>query len=315
MKKNPPDYTLLKNMCAIHAPSGNEVLMKEFLLTYIKKHAKQWKVKPKVLHGEGMQDNIILVFGKPRTAIFAHIDNIGFTVRYGRQLVKIGGPVTKAGIRLIGTDSRGTQQAGLNLVKKKGATAAALEYTSVREFDRGTELSFFPEWREGNDFVQCCYLDNRLGVYSALKVAETLKDGAIVFSTWEEHGGGSVSYLQDFLYKKYGITKGLISDISWISDGVKPGLGPVISLRDSLIPRRSFVMKLVSLAKQHKCAYQLEIEGSGGSDGRELQMSAHPWDWCFIGAAEENVHSPDEKVHKTDIEGMIRLYRMLMKEL
>ena len=34
----------------------------------------------------------------------------------------------------------------------------------------------------------------------------------------------------------------------------------------------------------------------------------YPWDWCFIGAAEENVHSPDEKVHKKDVEGMIALY-------
>ena len=44
-------------------------------------------------------------------------------------------------------------------------------------------------------------------------------------------------------------------------------------------------------------------------------MAAAPWDWCFIGAAEQQVHSPDEKVHKKDIEGMISLYKLLMKEL
>ena len=51
------------------------------------------------------------------------------------------------------------------------------------------------------------------------------------------------------------------------------------------------------------------------SDGRELQLSPYPWDWCFIGAAEENVHTPFEKVHKKDIEGMVKLYQVLMKEL
>ena len=201
------------------------------------------------------------------------------------------------------------------MVKDPKSKGVNLEYKSSREFERGTELVFKPEWREDDNNVQCCYMDNRLGVYNALKVAETLKHGAVVFSTWEEHGGGSVSYLQKFLFEKYKISQALISDISWISDGVHPGKGPVISLRDSSIPRRSFVKKLVSIAEEHMCAYQLEIEGAGGSDGRELQMSANPWDWCFVGAAEENVHSPDEKVHKKDIEGMIRLYKVLMKKV
>ena len=56
------DLSLLKTMCAIHSPSGNEVAMKEFILDYIKKESKNWKNKPKVIHGKGFQDNIILVF-------------------------------------------------------------------------------------------------------------------------------------------------------------------------------------------------------------------------------------------------------------
>ena len=43
--------------------------------------------------------------------------------------------------------------------------------------------------------------------------------------------------------------------------------------------------------------------------------SDYQWDWCFIGAAEDNVHSPDEKVHKSDIESMIKIYSLLLKEL
>ncbi len=158
-------------------------------------------------------------------------------------------------------------------------------------------------------------MDNRLGCYNALKVAETLKDGVIVFSTWEEHGGGSVSYLQKYLADKYKISQALISDISWISDGVFPAKGPVISMRDSLIPRRSYINKIIDIAKKHKLAYQLEVEGSGGSDAKELQMAENVWDWCFIGAAEQFVHTPNEKVHKKDIEGMIELYKALMKDL
>src|SRR3954463_11671154 len=110
-------YDLLKTMCAIHAPSGNEVAMKDFLLSYIKENQKKWKVRPTVIKGKGFQDNIILIFGKPRTAVFAHIDSIGFTVRYGKQLVKIGGPALRTGMKLVGTDSAGRHEVTLNTVE------------------------------------------------------------------------------------------------------------------------------------------------------------------------------------------------------
>ena len=303
------NLSLLKTMCAIHSPSGNEVAMKDFLLNHIKSEQKNWKHKPKIIHGKGFQDNIMLVFGKPRTAIFAHTDSIGFTVRYGKQLVKIGGPQIIKGIELVGSDDKGKCEATLTVVKDK------LEYKAKRNFETGTELVFKANWREDKDYVQCCYMDNRLGCFSALKVAETLKDGVIVFSTWEEHGGGSVSYLQKYLADNYKISQALISDISWISDGVFPAKGPVISMRDSMIPRRSYVNRIIDIAKKHNLPFQLEVEGSGGSDAKELQMAENIWDWCFVGAAEQFVHTPDEKVHKKDIEGMIELYKALMKDL
>ena len=308
-------FSLLKDLCAIPAPSGNELAMKEFILNYIKINSKNWKHQPKIICGNGFQDNIMLIFGKPRTALFAHMDSIGFTVRYGKQLVKIGGPSIKSGYKLIGTDQKGKQEVELNLIENKQTGILKLEYKGKRDFERGTELIFKPNWRETSEYLQCCYMDNRLGIYAALKVAEKIKNGAIVFSTWEEHGGGSVSYLQKYLQEKYKIQQALICDISWISDGVHFAKGPVISMRDSLIPRRSYINKIISIAKKNTCAYQLEIEGSGGSDAKELQMAEYPWDWCFIGAAEENVHTPDEKVHKKDVEGMISLYDVLMKEL
>ena len=308
-------FSLLKDLCAIPAPSGNELAMKEFILNYIKINSKNWKHQPKIICGNGFQDNIMLIFGKPRTALFAHMDSIGFTVRYGKQLVKIGGPSIKSGYKLIGTDQKGKQEVELNLIENKQTGINQLEYKGKRDFERGTELIFKPNWRETSEYLQCCYMDNRLGIYAALKVAEKIKNGAIVFSTWEEHGGGSVSYLQKYLQEKYKIQQALICDISWISDGVHFAKGPVISMRDSLIPRRSYINKIISIAKKNTCAYQLEIEGSGGSDAKELQMAEYPWDWCFIGAAEENVHTPDEKVHKKDVEGMISLYDVLMKEL
>jgi putative aminopeptidase FrvX len=301
---------LLKEMCQIQAPSGNEVAMKEFVLNYIKKNSSKWAKKPKIYAGNAFQDCIVLVFGKPRTAIFAHLDSIGFTVRYGKQLVKIGGPRTENNFKLVGADSKGKIECTLKVDKNKELT-----YSYKRDIDTGAMLTFKPDFRETKDFVQCCYMDNRLGVWNALKVAETLKDGIIAFSCWEEHGGGSVEYLARFIYKKYKVQQALISDITWITEGVKAGKGVAISLRDSGLPRRSYVNKIISIAKKNKLNYQLEVEGSGGSDGNSLQRSPYPFDWCFVGAPEDHVHSPDEKVHKKDIESMVEMYKALMKEL
>lgn len=306
---------LLKEMCSIHAPSGNEVGMTKFLLDYIKKNQKDWKVKPKIYSGDGFQDCIVLVFGKPKTAIFAHIDSIGFTVRYGKELMKIGGPRTVDGFELVGEDSKGKVETKLKVVLDKKTHETKLEYVYKRDLDRGTELTFKPNWRETKEYVQCCYMDNRLGVWNALKVAETLKDGVICFSCWEEHGGGSVSYLQKFIYEKYGVKQALISDITWVTPGVPHGKGVAISLRDSLIPRKSYVDRIREIAEKSKIKYQIEVEGSGGSDAKELQMAENPWDWCFIGAPEDHVHSPDEKVYKNDIEEMVKLYKLLMEKL
>ena len=301
---------LLRKMCEIHSPSGEELAMTKFLLSYINKNQDKWKVKPILHYGEGFQDNIIMVFGKnPRTAIFSHMDSIGFTVKYNNEIIKIGSPDFSEGIILVGKDSIGKIDG--KLIKKQDK----LFINFNRKIDRGTSLTFKVNFRETEDFVQSCYMDNRLGVWNCLEVAKTLEEGIIVFSSWEEHGGGSVGYLGKFIYEKYGVKQALISDITWVTDGIKHGNGCVISLRDSGIPRRLYVNKIISIAKKSNIPFQLEVEDAGGSDGNQLQGSSYPWDWCFVGAPEDFVHSPDEKVHKRDIQSMFDLYKVLIKIL
>jgi putative aminopeptidase FrvX len=302
---------LLRTLCEIQAPAGNEAPLTNFLLDYINQNQASWRTQPLIKRGEGWQDCILLVFGNPRTAVFAHLDSIGFTVRYGRQLVRIGGPQVETGYRLVGHDSQGDIVCTLVVDDETGE----LSYEFTRDIERGTELTFACNFRETSDTVQSCYLDNRLGVWNALRLAETLEHGIIAFSCWEEHGGGSVAYLAKYIYETYGVRQALISDITWVTEGVHAGQGVAISLRDSLIPRRSYVERIRRIASASGIPHQLEVEGSGGSDAKELQHGAQPWDWCFVGAPEDNVHSPDEIVDKRDITSMLGLYQMLLKEL
>jgi putative aminopeptidase FrvX len=309
-KKIKQNWELLKRLCEVPAPSGHEKPLKDFLLGYIKKEKKNWKVKPTIIEGAEFQDCFILKFGEPRTAIFAHMDSIGFTVRYFNQLVTIGSPDAEMGTKLVGKDSLGEIECELEFDKEDHAF-----YKFGRAIDRGTPLTYKIDFRETKEFIETAYLDNRLGIYNALKVAETLQNGVIIFSCWEEHGGGSVGFLADYVYRKWGVRQALISDITWITEGVDHGKGVAISLRDKNIPRRSFVDKIIALANKNNISYQLEVEGSGSSDGGELQRSPFPFDWCFVGAPELHPHTPNEKVHKEDVESMIALYTVLMKEL
>lgn len=175
---------LLKQLCQIHAPSGNETGLKQFLLEYIEKNKASWKARPHIIQGEAFQDCLMLVFGQPRTAVFAHMDSIGYTVRYGKQLVPIGGPHSETGYVLKGRDSSGEIECTLMVSEDDELT-----YEFERDIERGTELVFKSNFMEDKEFVQSCYMDNRLGVWNALKMAETMTDGIIVFSCWEEHGG------------------------------------------------------------------------------------------------------------------------------
>ena len=300
---------LLKKMCSIHSPSGEEYNLSQFLLNYIDENKKTWKNIPKIYIGDAFQDNIILVFGKPRTAIFAHLDSIGFTVKYNNEIIKIGGPVSNEGIILVGEDSLGKIEGKI----KRKDNKLFIDFN--RYIDRGTSLTFKMNFREKGNYIQSCYLDNRLGVWNALEQAKTLENGIIVFSSWEEHGGGSIGYLGKFIYEKYNVKQALISDITWITEGVNHGKGCAISLRDSGIPRKSYINKILDIIIPSNIPFQLEVEDAGGSDGNGLQKSDYPWDWCFVGAPEDNVHSPNEKVHKKDIESMVKLYRELLKKL
>lgn len=307
------NFELLKQLCAIRATSGDEGAMTSFILEYFADRGR-FAHPFEVFAGPDFQDAVVVVFGKPRVAVFAHIDTIGYAAAYGNRLVKIGGPRAKSGSRLVGSDSQGSISCELVSAEDEDRKLE-LSYDFHRSIDRGTPLCYAQDWQETEEFVQSCYLDNRLGVFNALNLAEQANNVAIVFSTYEEHGGGTVQVAGRFLHEKYGLRQALISDISLESSGIELGKGVVISMRDRGIPRVSYVRRVIELARQHRIAHQLEVEDAGGSDGNILQASDVAWDWCFVGAAEANYHTPEEKAYKADIRAMLDLYKVLVAEL
>lgn len=304
-----PNINLLRDLSIIHSVSGDESAMSEFILNYIHQRKSTFKVAPEIFAGDEFHDCILLKFGQPRTAVFAHMDTIGFMSRYSNQLVPVGGPEVENGIDLIGEDSLGPISCKIQEIE------GHIFHDFPRKIDVGTRLSFKQELAIDQEFVQGAYLDNRLGIYNALLLCEELENGWIVFTTYEETGGGSMPFLLKFIQENAPIKQALISDITWVTDGVHHHHGVVISLRDKFIPRKKFIDRVVHLAEKCGIPYQLEVEGIGASDGREVQFAPYAIDWCFVGAPEDNVHTPFEKVSLFDLGCMVELYKELMRHL
>lgn len=304
------DLSLLEELCQIRSISGDESKIRTFVLDFVDKHASNWISKPTVLHGDDLQDGILLVFGTPTVAVFAHMDTVGYTAGYGAELIDVGGPSATSGTLLVGEDSISEITCELH-VDEQGNKS----YLYHRAIDRGTCLSYQPNFEQKDGYVRSPYLDNRLGMFVALKLASTMTNGIIAFSCYEETGGGNAEVLARIIYETYQVRQALICDITWVTSGVQHGNGVAISMRDSGIPRRSYLNKIIKIAQQAGIQYQLEVEKSGGSDGNALQRTPYPIDWCFIGAAEDQVHSSNETVAIIDINQMHLIYRLLLDEI
>ncbi len=299
----------LKELFDIRSVSGDESRVSAFLLNTILQRNDTWKVSPEIYFGEKFHDCILLKFGEPRTAVFAHIDSIGFMTRYQNQLIVVGGPELEPGTKLVGEDDLGPIECKL-IVQDD-----LLFHDFPRPIQPGTYLSYAQDLKIGDHYIEGAYLDNRLGVYNALELCDTLENGWVVFSTYEEHGGGSMPFLLRFMMETSPFQYAFISDITWVTEGVQHGGGVAISIRDKFIPRRSFINRIIQLANESGIDFQLEVEDAGGSDGREVQFSPYAIDWCFIGAPEDNVHTPHERVAIHDLKCMIHMYKYLMAHL
>ena len=173
-----PIDPFLKELLNKPSVSGDESEVMAFLARNIDNRKIKWKTIPVIFHGEEFHDCILLQFGSPRTAVFAHVDTIGFMVRYANQLIPVGGPELIQGTRLVGKDSYG------EISCKLVVEGDALYHDFPRQIDRGTRLSFAQDIRLDAEFIQGAYLDNRLGVYAAMQLCETIEDAEEV-DYWE----------------------------------------------------------------------------------------------------------------------------------
>ena len=298
---------LLKTLCSIPGTSGDEGAIRDFVFDYVFSNQRNWNHLPEIWKGDGFQDNLVLVFGKPKIAFYAHMDTVGYTIRYDNYVIPIGGIDGNTGDALV-FEKEG-KLLETKLINEEESELSLID--AHLPVIPGTPLSYKANFIQEDVLIKSPYLDDRLGVWGLLQLAPTANNIALVFTTYEEHGGGAAGHLARLLFEKYGTYKAIIADVTWTSKGVQLGRGSVVSLRDSRIPRRAFVNELRKIFKMAGIPFQLEVEFYGGSDGKEIQNLPYPIDWCFIGPPSDNPHSSLETVHKEDVAGFIQMLKQI----
>lgn len=300
---------LLKQLCALHAPSSEEFRVRDFIVEYVQNHAHEWKQKPEMYFGKGYQDTLLIKLGTPTHAFMAHMDSVGFMAGYENELVPIGSPAPNEGSII-----RNEHDQERNVYYDNHNKAWMLNTDDPMEL--GSTWTWKPSFKENDDCIESPFLDNRLSIYVLLKIASQLTNVVLAFSTYEEtQHGGKAAMLVHRMFQKWQVDKIIVADITWVTSFVASGDGVVVSYRDVGIPRRKFREKIEAILTQAKVKYQVEIEKSGGSDGTAIASSIYPIDWLFVGAPEVNPHGSIEKVHKKDVASMVDAYLELNKHI
>jgi putative aminopeptidase FrvX len=293
---------LLTQLQQIPGPSGDEGRIADFVEARCQGLA--------AAEVQRFGDLVLVTRGRPAVALFAHLDTVGFTQGCNRTLIPIGHPHVQGDecIRTV----EGDLEARIRIKQRDGKPAWIV---SGKKGSPGRRWVYADPLKIKRDQVSGPYLDNRAGVWNALRVLERCDRVAAVFTPGEEHSGRGALLGARLVYEQLGITRALISDITWHTDAVKNGKGPAISFRDRSIPRQRFLDQVLAAATESGIPFQREVESSGGSDGSSIERSTFPVDWVFIGAPQKRSHTPREQCRISDLHAMVDLYCALVPAL
>jgi putative aminopeptidase FrvX len=261
------------------------------------------------VHRHCLQDNLIVWRGQPQVALFAHLDTVGFTLGYERELVRIGGPHVAGGEAVRSTVAGVTHRG--RVVKRDDRWVL----DGAPDAPEGSRWVYDSNLELDGVKVRGPYLDNRAGVWSALEVLRACGDVAVAFTANEEHSGRGATTCARWLYDHLRIGQALISDITWHTRFIRRGRGPAVSLRDRNVPRQLYLDRILAAAEASGIPFQREIETDGSSDGGAIERSGIPMDWLFVGAPEEASHTPGEVLDLNDLRDMARLTAHLVRAL
>ena len=294
---------LLWELLRQDSPAGDEGPLADWLEDWLAREAPDAAV-------ERLGDSLLVTRGeRPSVAVFAHLDTTGWTLGYDKQLVRIGGPAGKPGDAIRPARRPDT---GAALARRKDGSWKVQGKTDA---PLGSRWVYSAAAERSGDKITSPYLDNRAGVWAALNALLRCPEIAVALTVQEETGGQGAQIAARRLFETHGIRQALIADLTWDTKHIKRGRGVALSLRDSSLPRRRYLDRVLTLAESSGLPFQREVESSGGSDGAGIDQSGVPMDWVFVGAPEKAPHTARERAHVGDLQDMVNMLVYLINGL
>lgn len=287
--------------------------------------------------------------GGPKVAMAAHMDEIGFIVRYIDEngfirLQPVGGfdPRTLVAQRvaihtendgqLVGTLMPGTKPIHLMTPGDK----KDLELTDLfvdlgmqselvkAKVKIGDMVTMRREFEEIGDMVISKSLDDRIGVYvmlEAVKAAGKVDAELYPIATVQEEVGLRGATTAAFGVQPeicIALDTTIAADIPGMpadSAVTKLGSGVAIKVFDSSqLPNRKLITHLREIAEQQEIPYQLEVLPRGGTDAGAFQRANDGVVTCTISIPSRYVHTVNEMCAKSDIQAAVDLLAQFLRE-
>lgn len=316
---------LLKKLCAIYAPSGNEENMSSFLCEHLKKYADE-------IYKDVLGNLVVHKKGNGKKLMFAsHIDEIGLAVTFVDdngflRFDAVGGvdPIYslyqtvefKNGTKgVISYEEDIDSVKNIKLNKMFIDIGAKNKEEALKKVEIGDFACFCGEFIDMGDKVSSKALDNRAGVYVLAKVIENIKksqyDLYFVFTSQEEVG------LRGARVASFDIEPDIAIAVDVTDTGDTPkcktmavnaGDGVAIKVKDSsVICDKDIRCALEKCAEKNNIPYQREILSYGGTDAGVIHTTKYGVKTGAVSIPVRYIHSTHEVAQKSDIENAINL--------
>lgn len=323
------NFSLLKELVGVYGPASNEKLIREYILNEIKDYVDEMEI-------DALGNLIARKKGNgKKVMISAHMDQIGLMVidideKGFLRFTNVGGisPVVSLSQQVIfenGTIGVVYAEPIEDISKLKLENmyidiGAFSKEEAEKKISIGDICRYKSEYIENENVVFTPYLDDRVGCFIAIEALKSIKnpvnDLYFVFSVQEEVG------LRGAKTAAYRIEPdiGIALDVTSHGDTPKAkrfaiGLnkGAAIKVKDnSIICHPKVKDLLVSLAKDNRIPYQMEVLEFGGTDSGVIHINKEGVPSGVISIPTRYVHSTIEMASKDDI---INCTKLLVKFL
>ncbi|MBU0677188.1 MAG: M42 family metallopeptidase [Verrucomicrobia bacterium] len=339
------DFGLLKKLSETPAVSGRE----EQLRAVVKK-----ALEPIVDSIEtDIMGNVIARrkgVGKRTVMLAAHMDEIGFIVRYiddngFLRLQTLGGfdPRQLFAQRVLVHPRKGAPVRGVltystkptHMLKPEEMNQApridnffvdlGMNTKKVKKLvEVGDMVTMDRTCEECGDMIIGKAIDNRVGVFVMIEALRALKEHEVdivaVATVQEEIGLRGATTAAFAVEPDVGVALDTTLANDYPGPGptdeiTKLGKGTAIKIMDaSLICHPKLVDHFRRIAEEQKIPYQMEILGRGGTDGGALQRSRSGSVSMTLSVPTRYIHTVNEMVNKKDVEATIKLLAKYLEE-